>query len=237
MELSVFQEVLRGVASAIKTPVIIILIIFIAFSVFCIGWIIVEALGERRHMNYSVPRLLDMMKSGKAPLSVCIEKSGLLKRQKNALLELTKHPDFDQEMLSGLADNLIEKEQAHYDTILKLTGLVSKLAPMFGLLGTLIPLGPGIIALGQGDTLTLANSMLTAFDTTIAGLIAAGICLVVHTIRSHWYAGYMSDLETLVDAVVDLQKEETESDVMTRTDGARRKIRREIERKPEGRHE
>ena len=108
-------------------------------------------------------------------------------------------------MLESLADNLLEKEQAHYDVILKLTGTVSKLAPMFGLLGTLIPLGPGIIALGQGDTLTLSNSMLTAFDTTIAGLIAAGICLVVHTIRTHWYAGYMSDLETLVDTIVDLE--------------------------------
>lgn len=39
---------------------------------------------------------------------------------------------------------------------------------MLGLLGTLIPLGPGIIALGQGDTQTLSTSLLTAFDTTIA---------------------------------------------------------------------
>ncbi len=205
MELSVFQEILRGVAAAIKTPVVIVLILFIAFAVFCVGWILVEGITERRHLKYSLPKLLDTIKSGAGPLPDCIKKSGLLKRQKITLLELTRHPDFDQEMLTGLADNLIEKEQAHYDTILKLTGLVSKLAPMFGLLGTLIPLGPGVIALGQGDTLTLANSMLTAFDTTIAGLIVAGVCLVIHTIRTHWYAGYMSDLETLVDAVVDLQ--------------------------------
>lgn len=207
MELSIFQEILRTIASAMQIPVIIILIIFIAFSLFCIGWIIVEAVKERRQMNYSLPRLMDEMKSGKKPLAECIEKSGLLRRQKDALLELTRHPDFDREVRESLADNLIEKEQAHYDTILKLTGLVSKLAPMFGLLGTLIPLGPGIIALGQGDTMTLANSMLTAFDTTIAGLLAAGICLVIHTIRSHWYASYMSDLETLVDEVVDLESE------------------------------
>jgi len=82
---------------------------------------------------------------------------------------------------------------------------------MAGLLGTLIPLGPGIIALGQGDTLTLSQSMLTAFDTTIAGLIAAGICLVVHSFRTHWYRGYMSDLETLVDCVVDIKASEAEA--------------------------
>ena len=205
MELSIFQDVLRAVSTALQTPVIIVLIIFIAFAVFCIGWIIVEAMNERRHMQYSLPRLLDEMKKNNDNLAECIEKSGLLERQKQALLELTKHPDFNREMLDSLADNLIEKEQSHYDVILKLTGTVSKLAPMFGLLGTLIPLGPGIIALGQGDTLTLSNSMLTAFDTTIAGLIAAGICLLIHTIRSHWYAGYMSDLEALIDTVVELE--------------------------------
>ena len=204
MELTVLQKILRAVASAMQYPIIVILLIFIAFAVFCIGWIIAEAVSERRHMSYSLPKLLDELKADPDNIAGCIQESGLLVRQKEALLELTKHPDFDREMLESLADNLIEKEQAHYDKILKTTSLVSKLAPMAGLLGTLIPLGPGIIALGNGDTYTLSSSMLTAFDTTIAGLLAAGVCLVVHTIRSHWYAAYMSDLESLVDCVTDL---------------------------------
>ena len=79
--------------------------------------------------------------------------------------------------------------------------LLARLAPMLGLLGTLIPLGPGIIALGQGDTQTLSTSLLTAFDTTIAGLCAAAVCLVVTTLRKRWYGGYMADLETLMDCV------------------------------------
>ena len=35
--------------------------------------------------------------------------------------------------------------------------MIAKLGPMFGLLGPLIPLGPGIVALGQGDTVTLSE--------------------------------------------------------------------------------
>ena len=160
-------------------------------------------------MKYSLPDLLDKLKANKEDLPKCINESGLLIRQKYALLELTRHPEFSEEMLTSLADNIIEKEQSHYDRVLSITNLISKLAPMAGLLGTLIPLGPGIIALGQGDTQTLSESMLTAFDTTIAGLLAAGVCLVVHTFRRQWYAGYMSDLETLVDSVVDIQLEQT----------------------------
>ena len=204
MERNAFHEILRAVASAMETPVVIILIVFIAFAVFCIGWIIAELITERAHMKYSLPRLMDELKYGPQGIPECIEGSGLLRRQKDALLELTRHPDFDRTMTESLAANLLEHEHAHYDAVLKLTGLVAKLAPMAGLLGTLIPLGPGIIALGHGDTYTLSASLLTAFDTTSAGLLAAGVCLVIHTIRSRWYASYMSDLEALVECVTDL---------------------------------
>lgn len=205
MELSLLQQILRTVSTTMKYPVICILIIFIAFAIFCIGWIVVELIAERRHMKYSLPKVLDDLKENSNKLEESILISGLLARQKEALIELTRHPSFDEEMLSSLADNIIEHEQAHYNRVLSFTNLVSKLAPMTGLLGTLIPLGPGIIALGQGDTYTLSESMLTAFDTTIAGLLAAAVCLIIHTIRTHWYASYMSDLETLVDCVVDIQ--------------------------------
>ncbi|MGN0702863.1 MAG: MotA/TolQ/ExbB proton channel family protein [Lentihominibacter sp.] len=222
MELNIFQTILRTISSTMKNPVIVILILFIAFAVFCIGWILAELIKERRHMKYSLPELLDSIKANKDNLQECIQGSGLLARQKEALLELTRHPDFSEEMLVSLADNIIEKEQSHYDNVLSATNLISKLAPMVGLLGTLIPLGPGIIALGQGDTQTLSESMLTAFDTTIAGLLAAGICLVIHTFRKHWYAGYMSDLETLVDSVVDVQLENAKAVAASgRTDGGR----------------
>lgn len=205
MELTLLQQILRTISTTMRYPVIVILIIFIAFALFCIGWIVVELITERRHMRYSIAIVLDDLKANSERLEQCVLTSGLLARQKEALVELTRHPSFDEEMLGSLADNIIEHEQSHYNRVLSFTNLVSKLAPMTGLLGTLIPLGPGIIALGQGDTYTLSESMLTAFDTTIAGLLAAAVCLVIHTIRSRWYAEYMSDLETLVDCVVDIQ--------------------------------
>ena len=198
---TVLQKILRAVANVLHIPVIVMLIAMIAFAMFCVGWIIVEALRERRHLDANLPQLLDDMKGGEKPLNECIMDSGLLYRQKKLLLSIMAHPDFDNEERQSFADNLLEAEEKHYDGILKWTDTVAKLAPMAGLLGTLIPLGPGIIALGQGDTYTLSQSMLTAFDTTIAGLIVAGICIVISTIRKRWYASYMSDIETLVDFV------------------------------------
>ena len=200
---SVFHKILRSIASAMELPVVIGLILFIAFTLFSIGWWAVEYFRERRHMRIALPALLDELRAAENGAAEIIEKSGLLCRQKGALLELTKHPEFDAAMRESLAANLLEREQSHYDGILKCTDLVSKLAPMLGLMGTLIPLGPGIMALGQGDTYTLSVSLLTAFDTTIAGLIAAAFCLVISTVRRRWYAGYMADLETLMDCVLE----------------------------------
>lgn len=200
---SVFHKILRAIASAMELPVVIGLILFIAFTLFSIGWWAVEYFRERRHMRITLPALLDELRAAENGAAETIEKSGLLRRQKDALLELTRHPEFDAAMRESLGTNLLEREQSHYDGILKCTDLVSKLAPMLGLMGTLIPLGPGIMALGQGDTYTLSVSLLTAFDTTIAGLIAAAFCLVISTVRRRWYAGYMADLETLMDCVLE----------------------------------
>lgn len=204
--MTILGKVLHSMTSVLQIPVVIILILFIAAILVAVGWIISEYMNEHKHMQVQLPRLLDDIRAGEQPIEEIIETSGLLKTQKEALIEITKHSDFNDLMLESLAANLLEREQERYDAKLKPTDLLSKLGPMFGLLGTLIPLGPGIIALGQGDTMTLSQSLMTAFDTTIAGLIVAAIAIVISTIRRGWYNNYMSVLETVMDCVVEMEK-------------------------------
>lgn len=204
--MTILGKVLHSMTSVLQIPVVIILILFIAAILVAIGWIISEYMNEHKHMQVQLPKLLDEIRAGEQPIEEIIETSGLLKTQKEALIEITKHSDFNDLMLESLAANLLEREQERYDAKLKPTDLLSKLGPMFGLLGTLIPLGPGIMALGQGDTMTLSQSLMTAFDTTIAGLIVAAIAIVISTIRRGWYNNYMSVLETVMDCVVEMEK-------------------------------
>ncbi len=203
---TVFHNVLRAVSGAMELPVVILLILLLAFAVFSVGWIIAEFFSEHRHMKEDLPALLEYLRDNETDLEAAIAESKLNRRQKATLQELTQHPDFTRPLLDDLADNLLEQEQAHYDHMIKFTDLASKLGPMLGLLGTLIPLGPGIIALGQGDTYTLSVSLMTAFDTTVAGLCIAAVCMIVSTIRRRWYAAYMADLETLTSCVCERVK-------------------------------
>lgn len=68
---TLFHNILRAAASAMEIPLVICLLL-LAFSVFSLGWWLAELLGERRHMNASLPRLLETMRSGERPLPDCI---------------------------------------------------------------------------------------------------------------------------------------------------------------------
>ena len=68
---TLFHNILRAVAGTMEIPVVICLLL-LAFSVFSLGWWLAELLGERRHMNASLPRLPEAMRSGERPLPDCI---------------------------------------------------------------------------------------------------------------------------------------------------------------------
>ena len=199
------HDILRAVSGALEVPVVVLLVLFLLAAVALVGWLIAEYCTERRHLKVALPALMEQLRTADDREAV-IEQSGLLRRQKDALLELLRHPDFTDATREALAVELLEREQGRYDDIVKLSELLARLAPMLGLLGTLIPLGPGIIALGQGDTYTLSTSLLTAFDTTIAGLVAAAFAIVVSSIRRRWYREYGSLLEALCTEVLELTK-------------------------------
>jgi len=64
---------------------------------------------------------------------------------------------------------------------------LTRIAPMLGLMGTLIPLGPGLAALGEGELSILTTAMSVAFDTTVLGLLVGITGFVMGRIRRRWY--------------------------------------------------
>ena len=52
---------------------------------------------------------------------------------------------------------------------------LTKTAPMLGLMGTLIPMGPALAGLASGDIGNMAYNMQIAFATTVVGCTVAGI--------------------------------------------------------------
>ena len=198
---------LRAVSAGLQIPTIVILLILVALTVVLLGSLVVEYFTERKQLSGSIPELIDALQGKDARgLASVIENSGLLRRQKAAVLEVVKRDGLPSETRVALARKLLLDEEKHYVGRVRVSDLISKIAPMFGLMGTLIPLAPGLIALGQGDTKTLSDSLLIAFDTTVAGLISAAVSLFISSVRKSWYAGYSSSLEAVMDAVLDCEE-------------------------------
>ena len=206
---NVFIDTLRAVAGSLQIPTVIILLLLILLTVVMLGGFVVEALTERRTLKVSIPELVDDL-HGKSIQEVekIIDGSGLLPRQKKAYQEVVKRTALPDDLREALARQMAADEEYRYRRTVKVTDLIARIAPMFGLMGTLIPLGPGLIALGQGDTKTLSDSLMIAFDTTIAGLVSGAVSYFIYGVRKGWYEQYMSWTQTIMETILNVQAAE-----------------------------
>ena len=212
-------DVMHVISSSLETPVIGVLIVLVVVMVVIVGMVIAEVFTERRYFKLSLPNLIDDLQRSPDTENV-VRDSGMLGRQKKALLELLRHDNATEAELESLAVDVVFQERAHFDNRVKITDLIAKIAPMFGLMGTLIPLGPGITAIGGGDTEILASSLQIAFDTTVLGLIVGAVALVVSTLRKSWYAKYMSAFESAAECVLEKACERVKArDASAKEDG------------------
>lgn len=104
-------------------------------------------------------------------------------------------------MFSINLEKLLQKCDSSMLKRLERTKVMVRLGPMFGLMGTLIPMGPALLALTRGDVETLANNLIIAFGTTVVGLLIGGVSYVVYTIRRRWYDDDMDDIRYICEVL------------------------------------
>jgi biopolymer transport protein ExbB/TolQ len=75
------------------------------------------------------------------------------------------------------------------------TRLLVRAGPAIGLMGTLIPLAPGLAALGDGDVSALAENLRDAFGATVVGLLVGTVAFGLTLARTRMYTEDLADLE------------------------------------------
>jgi biopolymer transport protein ExbB/TolQ len=75
------------------------------------------------------------------------------------------------------------------------TRLLVRAGPAIGLMGTLIPLAPGLAALGRGDVALLAENLRDAFGATVIGLLVGTVAFALTLARTRMYTEDLSALE------------------------------------------
>ena len=172
----VLTSTLNMISQSLQIPVIIFLVVFAIFAVLAIGGLISEYTSRKK----ITPDLIE-------ELIYAIANAGSLEEIKNIIQNA----------------KIYESQKVVLIKILRSHSVVTRIGPTLGLMGTLIPMGPGLAALGAGDVNTLANAIIVAFDTTVVGIGAGAVAYFVSKVRRRWYEEYLSNLDALADALLD----------------------------------
>jgi biopolymer transport protein ExbB/TolQ len=105
-----------------------------------------------------------------------------------------------------IAQKILSGEEYRLAKIREKTELIAKMGPLLGLMGTLIPLGPGLVGLGKGDFNMLAQYLIVSFDATIIGILAGALAFTISKIRGRWYERYINDLDATLETIIEVRE-------------------------------
>ncbi|MBA2846296.1 biopolymer transport protein ExbB/TolQ [Methanococcus maripaludis] len=198
---------LHIISQSLLLPVVAFLLLFMAYAVINFGEFMAEYSGRIRVNSKDLKNMINTLPDKNAQeISSLISEMRLNRTHIEIIKELCEEECKDLKMVESHARNLIEREELRLEKTLEKTDFVTRLGPTLGLMGTLIPMGPGLAALGAGDIHSLANAIIIAFDTTVVGLAAGGICYVISKVRRRWYEEQMSTLDVLMESVLEALK-------------------------------
>lgn len=194
-------EILFTITTALKGPVVLCLLLALAWALFEVGRFLREGLQRRlarRRWSAAAGAFADRTDHDEGALFA------LLAGEAAPALVRRLVPELREPFGGGRSRRLtrllqrVELEAARRLARLRI-GL--RLGPVLGLLGTLIPMGPALMNVSQGKLELMSRDLIIAFGTTVVGLLVGALCYVMLVVRQHWYAGNLADLEHLTSLV------------------------------------
>lgn len=99
------------------------------------------------------------------------------------------HPEHTQDDLDVAAHKLLEPAR-----------IATRVAPMLGLVATMIPMGPALKSLADGNLASVSHNLTVAFSAVILALIAASLSFWIVSVRRRWLAEEMAWLNARREA-------------------------------------
>ena len=185
-------DCLYVISRALLPPVVVALLVMLAWTLGIAGGFLRE-LCERRRVTAQLTAGLCAADRGE-PAEVVLHqlslaRSGLPMRFSGAANAVRGDEHALANVLIGLEHDIAASIARH--------SFITRVGPMLGLMGTLIPLGPALTGLADGNMQVMASNLVVAFTTTVIGVLISGMAFGMALARRTWYARDFSDLETL----------------------------------------
>ena len=191
--MEIISDILYWISTGLLVPVIIVLILLFLRSLLLIGSFFGQYLAIRKSAAQIRKALTGITSENIDSVTINLPK-------KSDMLVVS----FVKKMIESKGNyaevkRLLAEFEIAADKDLATCKILSKLGPMLGLMGTLIPMGPALAGLASGDIESMARNMQVAFATTVTGLVAAAIGYVTQQVKQRWYLQDMTNLEYLSD--------------------------------------
>ncbi|HEX5308472.1 MAG TPA: MotA/TolQ/ExbB proton channel family protein [Solirubrobacteraceae bacterium] len=185
------QEALAQIASSLRLPVLVLALLALLATALEAGRFAVECWSRRRGRRGAMRSLVRAVQADPS---------------RGAVLAAQAPSQFAAEALAQVARALlagegagVEHALADYELAaerrLDRTRVLVRAGPALGLMGTLIPLAPGLTALGQGHIAPLASDLRTAFAATTVGLLVGTVAFALTLTRTRMYSEDLAALE------------------------------------------
>jgi biopolymer transport protein ExbB/TolQ len=208
------NSTLYVVAQSLLLPVLVILLAVLVYVVIEAGGVISEYSMRRKTSFVEVEDFIYSISDPGTPENIeeVVNTSELPESNKEILLKLAASSSIGEKSREVMARKLIEEEELKAVKKTEKTDIIAKIGPALGLMGTLIPMGPGLAALGAGDITTLSQNLIVAFDAAILGLASAAIAFTISRIRKRWYEDQISTLEALAESILEVLQDAKEKE-------------------------
>ncbi|MFP4027826.1 MAG: MotA/TolQ/ExbB proton channel family protein [Candidatus Brocadiia bacterium] len=173
------ETYLYVISSSLFYPVVIGLVALTFWIVFCFGSFL---------RNYSEKR------RG--------ESSALKQYRKDLEDELQRHREEGAEHLDARLERLLQESELKLVKQLDRVRFAVRAGPAVGLMGTLIPMGVALSSMAQGNMPKMAQSMVTAFTTTVVGLACGVAAYLMSLVQEKWVREDMREMEYETEVAV-----------------------------------
>jgi biopolymer transport protein ExbB/TolQ len=190
-------NVMYQVATALFYPILLLLAAALFYNVFEFGRFTLEMI--RRDRQRSMARIEQAASSARAslaanrPSQVVVDLAGI---NGNWLVtQFAKMLETGSDMGHVRLLKLLTETEMLATKRLDRTRVWIRLGPIIGLITTLIPISPALVALAKGDLQVLSANLVIAFSTTVIALLVSGLAFVISMFRERVYMQDIGDIE------------------------------------------
>ncbi|QFU24217.1 MotA/TolQ/ExbB proton channel family protein [Shewanella eurypsychrophilus] len=163
MNIQQIESLMANVSAMLMTPVLIIIVLLFIYAIYALGRFLSLYLVRKKNNS---------------------EYQAQIKSKQSQWLAgypihnfFASNPDASEDEMEVFALKKLESLR-----------IVTRIAPMLGLIATMIPMGPALKALGDGNIQGISENLIVAFAAVIWGLVISTITFWPASVKKRWFA-------------------------------------------------